>query len=132
MHDDAAKPSFSCSAVLFYATAGKPRRQRGYRIRYRRAARPAPPKEGVMARGFDANRFNRELRAAERKAQSEWKREVDRVSRESKRRVDAYNRKVDQHNRQVLTNYNRKVDAHNRAVVADLDRQLRAALSGPR
>jgi hypothetical protein len=85
-----------------------------------------------MPRGFDAGKFNRELRAAQRRAEAQWKREVDRVNRENKRRVDAYNRKVDQHNKKVVADYNRKVDAHNRAVVADLNRQLRAASSGPR
>ncbi len=106
-----------------------------------------------MARGFDAAKFNREMRAAQRKAEAELKREVDRVNRENQRRMDAYNREVervnrenqrrvdahnktvDQHNKKVVTDYNRQVDsanAHNRAVVADLNRQLRSASSGPR
>ena len=100
-----------------------------------------------MASGFDAAKFNREMRAAERKAEAEWKREVDRVNRENQRRVAAYNRKVDQHNKKVVADYNRKVDQHNKKVVADynrqvdarnrsaiadLNRQLRAASSGPR
>lgn len=103
-----------------------------------------------MARGFDAARFNREMRAAQRKAEAQLKREVDRVNRENQRRVDAHNRKVDQHNKKVVADYNRKVEqhnkavvtdynrqvgranAHNRAVIADLNRQLRAATSGPR
>ena len=88
-----------------------------------------------MPRGFDANRFNRQMRAAQRKAEAEWKREIDRVNRENKRRVDAHNRKVVAHNKKVVTNYNRhvaKVNAHNAAVIADLNRQLRASPSGPR
>lgn len=85
-----------------------------------------------MPRAFDAGRFNRELRAAQRRAETQWKREVDRVNRENKRRVDAYNRKVDQHNKKVVSDYNRKTEANNRAVIADLNRQLRAASSGPR
>lgn len=85
-----------------------------------------------MARRFDAARFNREMRAAQRKAEAQLKREVDRVNRENQRRVDAYNRKVDQHNKKVVADYNRQVDARNRAVIADLNRQLRAASSGPR
>jgi TIR domain len=95
-----------------------------------------------MARGFDAARFNRELRAAQRKAEAELKRQIDaynreaaRVDRENQRRVDAYNRKVDQHNKKVIADYNRhvsSVNAHNRAVIADLNRQLRSATSGPR
>jgi hypothetical protein len=82
------------------------------------------------------------MRAAQRKAEAEYKRrvdaynrEVDRVNRENQRRVDAYNRKADQHNKKVVADYNRHVDsvnAHNRAVVAELNRRLRAASSGPR
>lgn len=100
-----------------------------------------------MARGFDAAKFNREMRAAQRKAEAAVKREVDRVNRENQRRVDAHNRKVDQHNKKVVADYNRKVDQHNkkvvadynrqvdsrnRTVIADLNRQLRSASSGPR
>jgi hypothetical protein len=103
-----------------------------------------------MARGFDTAKFNREMRAAQRKAETQLRREIDRVNRENKRRVDAHNRKVDQHNKKVVADYNQKVDqhnkkvvvdynrqvdsanAHNRAVIADLNRQLRAASSGPR
>jgi hypothetical protein len=99
--------------------------------------------------GFDAAKFNREMRAAEARMKREvdrlnrenqrqvdaYNREVDRVNRENKRRLDAHNRKVDQHNQKAVTDYNRHVttvNAHNRAVVADLNRQLRAAPSGPR
>lgn len=96
-----------------------------------------------MAQRFDAAKFNREMRAAQRKAEAEMKREVDRVNRENRRRVDAYNRKVDQHNEKVVDDYNRenqrrvdahnrKVDQHNQRVIADLNRQLRAASAGPR
>lgn len=88
-----------------------------------------------MPGSFDRQKFNRELRAAERKAQAAWKREVDRVNRENKRRVDAYNRKVDQHNNRVLADYNRRVDRvnrHNQAVFAELNKQLRAGSSTPR
>jgi hypothetical protein len=89
----------------------------------------------LVARGFDVAKFNREMRAAQRKAQAQLNREVDRVNRENKRRVDAHNRKVDQHNKKVVADYNReagRVNAHNRAVIADLNRQLRTASSGPR
>jgi hypothetical protein len=88
-----------------------------------------------MARGFDAGKFNRDLRAAQRRADAAWKREVDRVNRENKRSADAYDRKVDAHNKKVIADYNRQVDkvnSHNRAVVTDLNRQLRAAATGPR
>lgn len=110
-----------------------------------------------MGRGFDPAKLNRELRAAQRKAEADFKREVDRynrqveqhnrkviadhnreaerVDRENQRRVDAHNHRADQHNRKVIADHNRdvdRVDAHNRAVVGDLDRQLRTATSGPR
>jgi len=106
-----------------------------------------------MARGFDAGKFNRELRAAQRRAEAQFKREIDRVNRENQRRIDAhdrevdrvnrenqrrldaYNRRVDQHNQKVVTDYNRQVrsaTAHNTAVIANLNRQLRSAPSGPR
>lgn len=92
-----------------------------------------------MPRKFDAAKFKREVRAAERKAESEWRREVSRVNRETQRRVNAHNRKVEQHNKRVVADYNREVAAynrkaerHNRAVIDDLNRQLRAGSSGPR
>ena len=110
-----------------------------------------------MASGFDAARFNRELQAAQRKAEAQAKREVDaynrkveqhnrkavtdynrdvdRVNRDNQRRADAQIRKVEQHNRKAVTDYNRDVDSvntHNRAVIANLHRQLRSASSGPR
>ena len=103
--------------------------------------------EYLVVRGFDAAKFNREMRAAQRKAEAAVKREVDRVNRENQRLVDAHNRKVDQHNKKVVADYNRKVDQHNkkvvadynrqadarkRTVIADLKRQLRSASSGPR
>lgn len=88
-----------------------------------------------MPRGFDAAKFQPDVRAAQRKAQSQFNREVDRVNRENQRRVDAYNRKVEQHNKRVITNYNRDVDrvnTHNRGVIENLNRQLRTASTGPR
>ena len=109
-----------------------------------------------MAR-FDRNKLQRELLAAQRRAEAEAKRRVDaynrrveqhnkkvvadynreaaRVNRENERRVDEYNRKAEQHNRKVIADYNReagRVNAHNKAVIDDLNRQLRAASSGPR
>ena len=88
--------------------------------------------EYLVARGFDAAKFNREMRAAQRKAEAAVKREVDRVNRENQRRVNAHNRKVDQHNKKVVADYNRQVDVRNRTVITDLNRQLRSASSGPR
>lgn len=103
-----------------------------------------------MAQRFDASKFNRQIRDAQRKAEAEWRREVDRVNRENRRRVDAHNRKVEQHNRKAVADHNRRVEqhnrkvtadynrqvdranAHNRAALAELDRRLRTASSGPR
>jgi len=85
-----------------------------------------------VAKSFDAAKFNREMRAAQRRAEAAVKREVDRVNRENRRLVDAHNRKVDQHNKRVVADYNRRVEARNRTVIADLNRQLRSASSGPR
>lgn len=79
-----------------------------------------------MKREIDrVNRENkRQVDAYNRKVDAHNKREVDRVNRENKRRVDAYNRDVAAHNR--------KADAHNKKVIAEINRQLRAASVGPR
>jgi TIR domain len=82
------------------------------------------------------------MRAAQRKAEAQLKREIDRVNRENQRKVDAYNRKAEQRNRRVIEDYNREVDrlngqnrraaAHNQAVIAELNRGLRSATAaGP-
>lgn len=85
---------------------------------------------------FNANEFNRKLREAQRRAQQQLNREVDRVNRANKKVVDDYNRKAEAHNRKVIADYNarvrahnRKADAHNRQVIANLNRQLRSASS---
>lgn len=86
---------------------------------------------------MDAATYYRQLQA-----------EIDRVNRESQRRVDEYNRKaaqhnlgvlgdqqrVEQHNQRVVADHNREisqVNAHNQATVAELNRQLRATASVP-
>jgi hypothetical protein len=98
-----------------------------------------------MAQRFDTSKLNREIRAAQRKAEAALKREVDRadreyrqevarVNRENQRRVDAHNRTAEQHNRRVMADHNRDVDRvnrHNAAVVGDLKRQLVAASGRP-
>lgn len=63
---------------------------------------------------FDPRKIEREMRAAQRKAEAEVKREIDRVNRENKRQVEAHNRKVEQHNRKVVADHNREVDRFNR------------------
>ncbi|MDI4638547.1 MULTISPECIES: toll/interleukin-1 receptor domain-containing protein [Halomonadaceae] len=85
---------------------------------------------------FNSNELNRKIREAQRKAQQQVKREVDRVNRANKKIIDDHNRKVDAHNRKVVSDHNRsvrqqnqKADAHNRKVIADLNRQLRTASS---
>lgn len=85
---------------------------------------------------FNANELNRKLREAQRRAQQQFNREVDRVNRANKKAVDDYNRKAEAHNRKVVADYNarvrdhnRKADAHNRQVIANLNRQLRSASS---
>lgn len=99
-----------------------------------------------MPRRVDVNKLNRQLREAQRKAEAQWKRDIDRANRENQRRadaanrenqrrVDAHNRKVEQHNRKVVADYNRdvtRVNAHNAAVITSLQRQLRGAPTGPR
>ncbi len=100
--------------------------------------------------GFNANEFNRKMREAQRKAEQQFKREVDRVNREvqrevdrvnraNQRAVDEYNRKAKAHNQKVVDDYNRGVrehnrraEAHNKKVIADLNRQLRAPSSSLR
>ncbi|MGQ0623124.1 MAG: hypothetical protein ACT4PP_00470 [Sporichthyaceae bacterium] len=84
-----------------------------------------------MVKGFDDAAFRRQLREAERKAQ----REIDKVNRENRRRVDAYNREVDRRNKRSVNAYNgevARVNNHNRAVIADLNRQLRSQSSAVR
>jgi len=91
-----------------------------------------------MAR-IDVNEFNRRMREAQRKAEEQLKREVDRVNRINKQRVDEYNRKAEAHNRKVVADYNarvrdhnRKAEAHNQKVIADLNRQLRSVSASTR
>jgi vacuolar-type H+-ATPase subunit H len=87
---------------------------------------------------FNSSAFHQQMRAAQRKAEQEHKRAVDKANREAQahnRKVIAdYNRKAEQHNRRVVADYNRQVEAHNRAadrhnqrVVNELNRRLSAA-----
>lgn len=103
-----------------------------------------------MPQRFNPAQFERELRAAQRRAQQNLQRQVnahnrelDRVNRENKRRADDYNRKVASHNQKVIDDYNRdvaranahnrRVDAQNAATVSELNRRLRSApAQGPR
>ena len=88
-----------------------------------------------MAR-FNASEIQRKLREAQRRAEQQIKREVDRVNRANKNAVDAYNRKVKAHNKKVVDDYNarvrdrnRRADTHNKQVIAELNRQLRSGSS---
>lgn len=77
---------------------------------------------------FDPRKWEREVRAAQQKAQREYKRQVDAYNRKAK----AHNqREINRVNREIDT-YNRKAKAHNKQVIDNLNRQLRAASTGPR
>lgn len=83
---------------------------------------------------FNANQFNRKMREAQRRAEQQMKREIDRVNRANKKAGDDYNRKADAHNRRVVADYNSRVETHNRKagthnkkVIDELNRQLRSA-----
>lgn len=78
-----------------------------------------------MPRRFNPNEYRRKM-----------EREVNRVNRENKRRVDEYNRKAERHNQKVVDDYNRQVaqvnehnrraDQQNRATIGELNRRLNA------
>jgi hypothetical protein len=83
---------------------------------------------------FNANEFNRKLRQAQRRAEQDLRREIDRVNRVNKKAVDDHNRKATAHNRRVIAEHNRRVESHNRMaeshnkeVIQDLNQQLRSA-----
>jgi TIR domain len=96
-----------------------------------------------MPRGFDANAFNRQIRAAQRKAEQDFKRQVSNLERDINAQMRKANAdlgreidRVNQRNVQEVANYNRRVDANNRAadrnnkqVVAEMNRRLRNASS---
>ncbi|WP_354023005.1 toll/interleukin-1 receptor domain-containing protein [Conyzicola nivalis] len=86
---------------------------------------------------FDANKFKRDLQAAQRKAQADAKRQVDAINRKNQQVVDDYNRKVRASNQRAVNSHNQQVAAQNREiqrvnthnvkVVANLNKQLRSA-----
>ena len=83
---------------------------------------------------FNANEFKRRMREAQRRAEQQIRRDVDRVNRANKRAVDDHNRKAEAHNRRVISDHNRRADAHNRRVrthnrkvIGRLGRELRSA-----
>jgi len=85
----------------------------------------------IMAK-INVNALNRQIREAQRRAEQQFNREVDRVNRANKKIVDDYNRKVDAHNKKVIADintYNRRADAHNKKVITELNKQLRSASS---
>lgn len=91
---------------------------------------------------FDANKFKRDMQAAQRKAEAQIKRQIGDVNRKNQRAVDEHNRKARAHNQKVVNQFNqqvnahnqgvRRVNAHNARVVGDLQKQLRSAGTGPR
>lgn len=92
-----------------------------------------------------ASEFNRQLRAAQRQAEQQAKREMQRIQRQVdaankkavaglNRQVDAHNRKAEAHNLKVIADHNRQVadhnrraDAHNQKVIKEINRRLAAA-----
>lgn len=98
-----------------------------------------------MAR-FNPNQIKQKMRQAQRQAEQKAKqrsrqaeqklqREIDKVNRENKRKVDAHNRRVEAHNRKMVSDYNagvRKRNTHNKKVIAELNRQLRSSSTGVR
>jgi hypothetical protein len=80
-----------------------------------------------MAR-FNQNQIRQKMLQAQRQLQQA----VDKVNRENKRRVDAYNRQVEAYNKKVISNYNAGVRARNtrnRQIITDINRQLRSGSS---
>lgn len=91
---------------------------------------------------FNASQFNAQIRTAQRRAEQQLRREIDRVNRANQRAVNEYNRKVDAHNKREIDRVNRanqktvddynrqvaaanrKADAHNKRVIDDLNRRL--------
>ncbi|MGH3556283.1 MAG: hypothetical protein ACRDTK_01980 [Mycobacterium sp.] len=55
----------------------------------------------------------------------EYNREVDRVNRENKRRIDDYNRRVDRENKRRVDEYNRQARHHNDGVRRQAERANR-------
>jgi hypothetical protein len=91
---------------------------------------------------FNASQFNAQIRAAQRQAEQQLKREIDKVNRANQKAVDDYNRKiaadnrreidrvnranqkaVDDHNRQIEAR-NRDAEAHNKRVIDNINKQL--------
>lgn len=72
----------------------------------------------------------RRIREAERKARQQLNREVERVNRENKRRVDDHNRQIEAHNRKVqaqINAHNHKVETHNRKIESEVNAHNRRA-----
>lgn len=92
-----------------------------------------------------ASEINRQLRAAQRKAEQDMRRQIAAYNRQVEaankkavadydRQVDAHNRRAEAHNRKVISDHNRSVDqhnrradAHNKRVIDDINRRLAAA-----
>lgn len=99
---------------------------------------------GVPMARFDPAKFQRDMRAAQRKAEQEARRRVDAYNREVDRVNRANQRKVEEHNRTVIRNNQREVDRfnqqvnsvnaanqranqHNQRVITDLNAKLRSS-----
>ncbi|MFD5824301.1 toll/interleukin-1 receptor domain-containing protein [Lentzea sp. NPDC060358] len=91
-----------------------------------------------MVKKFNASAFQAQVRAAQRKAEQDFKREVSRAENKIKQAVAQEARRIDQQNQRAVADYNRKVASHNRAaeqhnkkVVADINRSLQARSTRP-
>jgi hypothetical protein len=98
-----------------------------------------------MPQPFNEAAFRQQLAAAQRRAQQEMQRELDKINRDIQQRnrqaiadynrqVDAHNRQVEARNRQAIADYNRRAEAHNREAerhnqqfIDAINRQLRSA-----
>lgn len=70
---------------------------------------------------FNANTFKRQLQQIERKAQQQYKREVNKINEQNRQAVSKINREINA--------YNRKADSYNKKAIAELNRQLRTSAS---
>lgn len=99
---------------------------------------------GSMARKFDPAKFQRDMRAAQRRVEQEnrrrvdaYNREVERVNRANQRKVDEHNRAVARQNQREIDRYNqhvtavnaanRKANEHNQRVIGELTAKLRSS-----
>ena len=69
---------------------------------------------------ISASEFNRRVKAAQRKAEHDLKRQVA----DYNRKVEAHNRKVVADHNRAVQQHNRRADAHNQKVIDEINRRL--------